>query len=162
MQCQFDVNVERHLHDDVGKGFLLFVHVLDVFFACNCHVAETACSEVGELRAVDFGNMEGVKCLAGLAKNIIAKPLTRATKRITGDLAPIGRVGELCRGSNGAEFEKLFVEQLNNGLLETHHDDLSVWHRHRAKRLEIIRIPLCKVLLPGGNEALDSKIHTGV
>ena len=58
MQRQLDVYVKGHLDNDVGKLFLLFVHLLHTLRSHKLHVTETTRTQVSKLGAVDFLHME--------------------------------------------------------------------------------------------------------
>ena len=76
MQGQFDVDVEGHLHYDIGELAFFLVHFLDVLRARDRHLAEAASIQVSELGAIDLGNVHGelreIECFAGFTQNVIS------------------------------------------------------------------------------------------
>ena len=76
VQGQFDVDVEGHLHHDIGILALFLVHFLDVLRARDRHLTEAASVQVRELGAIDLGNVHGelreIECFAGFTQNVVS------------------------------------------------------------------------------------------
>ena len=158
LEHEAEAHAKDALHEEVAKARLELVNFGGGFRARERHVLEAARGQVRKLTLVDFakahrerGEVEG---LGGLVEDVFAEPAAALRKHFGAEVAPVWRRHRELRGGHRAKLLKLFLEELHDGVLDVHHDNVAVGHLHGAHSLEVVGVPLWKLLLPRLHQAL--------